>query len=103
MKQAVRLARVQSNCGAVLMLFDGSCDCPAEVGPTVHTRAAEMAAGVPCGVVLAHREFEAWFLAAVEPLRGRRGLRIDAEPHPNPENPRGAKEQLELQLPRGTD
>ena len=49
-------------------------------------------------MVLAHREFEAWFLAAVESLRGHRGVRIDAEPHPNPEDPRGAKEQLELRL-----
>lgn len=55
---------------------------------------------MPCGVVLAHREFEAWFLATIESLRGRRGLRIDAEPHPNPENPRGAKKQQELQMPR---
>ena len=69
MKRAVRLAWVQPNCGAVLMLFDGSCDCPAEVGPTVHTWAAEVAAGAPYGVVLAHREFEAWFLAAIGSLR----------------------------------
>ena len=53
---------------------------------------------MPCGVVLAHREYEAWFLAAIESLRGRRGVRIDAESHPNPENPRGAKEQLELRM-----
>ena len=100
-KRAVRLACVQPNCGAVLMLFDGNSDCPAELGPTVHIWAAEAAAGVPCGVVLAHREYEAWFLAALESLRGRRGLPIDAEAHPSPENPRGAKEQLELQMPRG--
>ena len=100
-KRAVRLACVQPNCGAVLMLLDADSDCPAELGPTVHGWAVEAAGGVPCGVVLAHREYEAWFLAAIESLRGHRGVRIDAEPHPNPENPRGAKEQLELRLQGG--
>ena len=80
------------------MLFDADSDCPAELGPAVHRWAVEAAGGVPCGVVLAHREYEAWFLAAIESLRGHRGVRIDAEPHPNTENPRGAKEQLESRL-----
>ena len=35
-KRAVRLACVQPDCGAVLMLFDGNSDCPAELGPAVH-------------------------------------------------------------------
>ena len=83
------------------MLLDSDSDCPAELGPTIHGWAVEAAGGVPCGVVLAHREYEAWFLAAIESLRGHRGVRIDAEPHPNPENPRGAKEQLELRLQGG--
>ena len=102
-KRAVRLACVQPNCGAVLMLFDADSDCPAHLGPTVHGWAVEAAGGLPCGVVLAHREYEAWFLAAIESLRGHRGVRIDAEPHPNPENPRGAKEQLELRLRTGAN
>lgn len=83
------------------MLFDADSDCPAQLGPTVHGWAVDVAGAVPCGVVLAHREYEAWFLAAIESLRGHRGVRLDAEPHPNPENPRGAKEQLELRLRTG--
>lgn len=100
-KRAVQLARVQPNCGAVLMLFDGNSDCPAKLGPTIHTWASEAAGGLPCGVVLAHREYEAWFLAAVESLRGHRGIRTDAEHHSDPEYPRGAKEQLELRMDPG--
>src|SRR2546426_7135782 len=46
---------------------------------------------VPCAVVLAHREYEAWFLASLESLRGRRGIRGDAEAHPDPEEPRDRK------------
>lgn len=100
-KRAVRLARMQPNCGAVLMLFDGDSDCPAELGPTIHRWASEAAGGMPCGVVLAHREYEAWFLAAIESLRGHRAISNNAESHSNPENPRGAKEQLELRMDPG--
>lgn len=83
------------------MLLDGNSDCPADLGPIVQGWATEAADGVPCGVVLAHREYEAWFLAVIESLRGHRGVRTDAEPHPAPENPRGAKEQLEAQMRPG--
>ena len=83
------------------MLLDGDTDCPADLGPTVQGWANEAANGVPCGVVLAHREYEAWFLAAIESLRGHRGVRIDAEPHPAPERPRGVKEQLEARMRPG--
>ena len=100
-KQAVRLALVQPNCGAVLILFDGNSDCPAELAPTVQGWATEAADGTPCAVVLAHREYEAWFLAAIESLRGQRGVRTDAEPHPAPERPRGAKAQLEARMQPG--
>ena len=94
-RQAVRLALAQPDRGAVLVLLDGDADCPAELGPTVQAWATAAAGDVPCRVVLAHREYEAWFLAAIESLRGRRAVKSDADPHPAPESPRGAKEQLE--------
>jgi hypothetical protein len=53
---------------------------------------------VPCVVVLAHREFEAWFLASIESLRGRRGIRPDAESHAQPESVRDAKGALEERM-----
>ena len=64
-------------------------------GLRVGSWATAAAGDVPCRVVLAHREYEAWFLAAIESLRGRRAVKSDADPHPAPESPRGAKEQLE--------
>ena len=100
-QQAVRLALAQRDCGAVLILFDGESDCPVHLGPTVQAWATAAADGTPCRVVLAHREYEAWFLAAIESLRGRRGIRNDAESHPAPENPRGAKEHLEARMQPG--
>ena len=99
--RAVRLACLQPECGAVLILFDGDSDCPAELGPAVQAWAATAAGDMPCGVVMAHREYEAWFLAAIESLRGQSGIRDDADPHPAPETPRGAKEQLEARMLAG--
>ena len=102
LEQAVMLALRQPSCGAVLIMFDGDRDCPAELAPRVHRWAIAAAGGVPCEVVLPHREYEAWFLAAIESLRGRRGIRPDAPPHPDPEAPRGAKEALEARMHAGT-
>ena len=101
LKKAVRLALLQPDCSAVLILFDGNSDCPAELGPAVQEWAAAEAGGVPCEVVIAHREYEAWFLAAVESLRGQRRIRSDAQPHPKPEQPRDAKGHLEGRMESG--
>lgn len=101
-EQAVRLALKQPECGAVLILFDGDSDCPAELAPAVEAWAVAAAGGLPCGVVMAHREYEAWFLAAIESLRGRRGIREGARYLPDPERHRGAKEKLEDFMLPGT-
>ena len=90
LEQAVGLALRQPGCDAVLIMFDGDDDCPAELGPMVHQWASAAARSVPCEVVLPHREYEAWFLAAIESLRGARGVRYDAPLYPDPETPRGA-------------
>ena len=100
-RQAVRLALVQPDCCAVLILFDGDDDCPADLGTTVQEWATAAANGIPCRVVLAHREYESWFLAAIDSLRGCRRVLIDAEPHPDPERPRDAKKQLEARMQPG--
>ena len=101
LEQAVNLALRQPGCEAILIMFDGDTDCPAELGPKVHQWATVAAGDVPCEVVLPHREYEAWFLAAIESLRGARGVRSDATPHPDPESPRGAKKQLEARMDAG--
>ena len=98
LKKAVRLALLQPGCTAVLILFDGNSDCPAELGPVVQKWAKAEAGEVPCEVVIAHREFEAWFLAAIESLQGYRRIRADAQPHPTPEHPRDAKGHLEARM-----
>ena len=50
---------------------------------------------------MAYREYEAWFLGSIESLRGKRGIRQDAESHPDPEQPKGAKGQLDARMQAG--
>lgn len=96
--RAVEIARRQPTCDAILIVFDGDRDCPAELGPKVREWAAAAAGSLPCEVVLPHREYEAWFLAAIESLRTHDLIRTNAESHSDPEQPHGAKEQLKERL-----
>ena len=79
---------------AVLVLIDADDDCPAELGPQLVLRAKQARSDVATGVVLAKREFEAWFLAAIESLGGRRGLAQDLKVVSDPESMRDAKGAL---------
>lgn len=81
--------------GAVLVLVDADDDCPAELGPRLLERATGATHGVDVAVVLANREFEAWFLAAAVSLRSRRGLPADLVPPDEPESIRDAKGWLQ--------
>jgi len=95
----VRLAFLQPDCAAVVILFDGEDDCPKELAAQVRTWAREIAAGKPCDVVVAYREYETWFLAAIESLRGHYGINQNAVAPAYPESRRGAKEALEEFMP----
>lgn len=71
--------------GWILILFDADDDCPAELGPMTLERARICVPHRPVSVVLANREYEAWFIAAAPSLQGCRGFvyeptdRVDAE------------------------
>ena len=84
--------------GAIFITLDSDDDCPAELGPALLHRVSQVFRNMPIAVVLAKHEFEAWFLAAAESLRGQRGLRNDLNPPDNPEGIRGAKEWLSHQM-----
>lgn len=78
--------------GWVLILLDADDDCPATHGPTILARAQAVLPHRSISVVLANREFEAWFIGAAQSLNGHRGLKIDAHDlRVDPEQPRDAK------------
>jgi hypothetical protein len=97
-REAVRLARLDPDCAAILIVLDADDDCPKDLCPRVQAWGQAEATPLPCYVVAPSREFEAWFLATIESLRGARGIRHDATSHPNPEARRGASEELERRM-----
>ena len=92
------VARQIDGQGAIFIILDSDNDCPAELGPALLRRASQVRSDLPVAVVLAKCEFEAWFLAAADSLRGRRGLRNDLYPPNDPEAVRGAKEWLSRRM-----
>ncbi len=89
--------------GGILVVID--CDwpdgCPARDGPELLRRARATRDDLPIAMVLAKQEFEAWFLAAAESLRGKRGLPADLAAPDQPERIRGAKEWLSTRMRPG--
>lgn len=94
-------ARKLAGPGGILVVLDSEDDCPALLGPALLARIRAPRADLPSAVVLAHREFEAWFLGAASSLASRRGLRPDLASHPAPESVRGCKEWMSEQMEPG--
>ena len=87
--------------GALLVLLDANGDLPCKLGPELLARCRAVVSDIPLSVVLAKCEFEAWFLGAVESLRGVRGINNDAVSPLTPESIRGAKERLSELMEHG--
>ena len=101
LENAVGLAAIAiGEHGTILALLDSESDCPAELAPALLARARNARPDKQISLVLAHQEFEAWFLAAASSLKGMRGLREEIEDHPSPESVRGCKEWLEAWMPQ---
>jgi hypothetical protein len=78
---------------AILVLLDADDECVRRgrgrgLGPELLARAREAAAQVPVAVVVANREYEAWFLASLQAMR-RTGLLPEAGGRPDPAAPEG--------------
>jgi hypothetical protein len=100
LRRAVQLALMQPKCGCIIVLFDCDADCAGELSPRLLEWAQAEARKIPCRIVMATKEYEAWFLASIESLRGIRGIRDDAVSHPDPEAPRAVKSHLEQRMLR---
>jgi hypothetical protein len=93
----IALARLRPS-DAILILLDADKDCPLELAPTIQEWARVAANPLPCEVVFAAREYEAWFLAAMESLRGHRGITADSNSEADPEGHRNAKAMLQKKM-----
>lgn len=94
------LQHARRKADAALVLIDADNDCALRLADDLRAIAAEHAKGFPVAVVLAVREFEAWFIAAADSLRGCRNLPDDLTVPANPEELASAKGWLSERMPR---
>jgi len=99
-KATVAVARKQPDCSAIVVVFDADDDCPAELGRQLLRWGAAQLGNFPLYVIVAKREYEAWLIASLETLRGKRRIRADALLPPDVESVRDAKGWLSEQMPR---
>lgn len=84
-KQLLLAATKCGEGGWILIVLDADDDCPATTGQDIFNRAKQIVPHRKISVVLANREFEAWFIAAATSLHGHRGFlageheQVDAE------------------------
>lgn len=102
LERYVDLAACQSGPnGGILIMLDADDDCPRDLAPEIFRRAKAARADRRIGVVLASREYEAWFLAAAESLAGHRDVSGDITAPANPESIRNAKGWLGNRMQSG--
>ncbi|TAM85649.1 MAG: DUF4276 family protein [Candidimonas sp.] len=77
--------------GWILILLDADDDCPAILGKVIAGRVRDLIPHQAVAVVLAMREYEAWFIAAAPSLDGHRGFVLGTELPPEAETRRDAK------------
>lgn len=88
------LALAAAKCGLdgwILVILDADDDCPATLGAEILRRANACLPHHNVSVVLANREYEAWFIAAAASLDGYRGFVAGADYPASAETPRDAK------------
>ena len=90
----------RKDCSLILVIFDADDDCPAELATEFREWLEESNLPAICEIVVIAREYEAWFLASLEALRGHRGISKTAVSVSNPELVRGAKERIASLMPK---
>lgn len=90
-RQLLLAAAKSGDAGWVLIVLDADDDCPKTLGAEIWQRAQQHIPHRKLSVVLANREYEAWFIAAAQSLRGMRGFDIAPKEPIAAETPRNAK------------
>lgn len=88
--------------GWILIVLDADDDCPAAFGAKIRKRANALMPQKRIAVVLAKREYEAWFIAAAPSLVGQRGFAPDMQNLPDAETPRNAKGWMRQHMTSGS-
>lgn len=90
-KHYVRIANSQPGCKLILLFMDADDDCAKAVSEKLRFWIGEEALCVKCEIIVIPREYECWLIAALESLRGMRGISEKAISHTCPERVRNPK------------
>jgi hypothetical protein len=101
LKDFIRYARLEKNCQAILILLDLDDGCPAYEARALAAQVRQLHLRCPVAIVLAHREYEAWFLASLDTLAGSHDLPADLVFEGDVESIRDAKGWLTAHKPAG--
>lgn len=101
-KQLLLAAAKCGDQGWILVVLDADDECAATLAAEVYRRAQQYVAHRRLSVVIANREFEAWFIAAARSLDGHRGFRFPEGKAIDAEIPRDAKGWLRHHMEGGT-
>src|ERR1035437_3260370 len=88
------LSRQLGNGRPILVLLDADGSCPVDLAGELSRRCGVSHPHLAVSVVVAHHEFENWFIAAIESLSGSNGLVQPLLSPPEPENIANAKEWI---------
>ncbi len=96
-------SKCQEN-GWILILLDADNDCPADLSQSILARAQKIVPHRKISVILANREYEAWYIAGAASLNGKRGITLDdhEEDSRNSESIRDAKGWISERMTTGS-
>ena len=102
LERAVQYAeKMAGTAGAILILHDADDACPVQLSAELRQRTAR--ADRLISVVLANKEFEAWFIASADSLKEKGYVTgVTDLPEEDPDSVRGAKQWLSSRLHQGT-
>ena len=94
-------AQNKPECDSILVLLDTDVDCPVELARSLLQRCKQLGLTIPVEIVCAHREYESWFLASLDTIRGQRGISDTATLSQNAEDIPDPKHWLTDHMPYG--
>lgn len=94
--------RRERDCAGLFILVDTDRDaCPFTLAQNLSQRARQAGLPFPTAIVCPHSEYETWFLASLDTVRGHCNLPAALTYEQPVENKRGVKEWLSGQMPQG--
>ena len=100
-KRFLAHAQNKPQCGAILVLADADRDGPVSLARKLTKRCAQIDLNCPVQIVCANREYESWFLASLNTIRGRHGLPMNAVLSGDAEAVLNPKQWLTDHMPSG--